>query len=266
VTGVIPPADRPSAPPPPPPAAPVSSTVAPAPAPARLCQKDAQDVLVEFSYQPEKIKVSHSTELHALKRAMGVQQSEEKPTTSVVGVVAADNPVTIDPGDTIISFNEIVLDGKDTLKYAQRLLGWTLPKVDGPAGSPMTVPVLMFTWGDFDLGPPYQPVYIVLTKVDVEYSRFTVQGVPTRAAVSLNCKVKVEPPGKQNPTSGGEPNRAGRRVTAGENIQGIARQRYGDPRRWRQIADLNGIDDPLRVRAGDVLYLPGPAELDRQVR
>lgn len=240
----------------------MSQTEAPPPAVAVLAEKDNSGVSVEFSYQPDKIKISHTTESHAVKRAMGVHE-DATATKQVERVLPADNPVTVDPGDTILSFTEIVLDGPDTLTYARQLVKWTLPIVTGPTGTPMTVPVLTFTWGDFDLGAPYKPIYIVLTQVDVEYFRFTTQGVPTRAIATVKCKVKVEAPGKQNPTSGGPPNRSGRRVTAGENIQGIARERYGDPRRWRQVAEANGIDDPLRVRAGDVLYLPAPAELER---
>lgn len=241
--------------------------------PARLCESADRSVYVEFRLVPEKIKVSHSSDTDAVKRTLGIPvKPPAKDGGSGAGanssvVLATDgNPVTVDPGDTILSFSDLVLDGKYTLPYARQLVQWTHPVVKGPQGTPMEVPLLEFSWASFSLGDPYVPLKLALTKVDVEYLRFTDQGVPTRANVSLGCKVKVQAPGNQNPTSGGEPDRSGRRVTAGENIQGIAREHYGDPRRWREVADRNGVDDPLRLRAGDVLYLPGPAELGRVAR
>lgn len=240
--------------------------------PVRLFEAANKSAFVEFMFPPEKIKVSHSSKTNAVKKAMGVPDKQQAGTapaptpTAPIFISTDGNPVTVDPGDTILSFSELILDGGSTLTYARQLVRWTHPKSDGPKGTPMDVPLLTFTWGSFSLGDPYDPLCLTLTKVDVEYTRFTNQGIATRALITLGCKVKVPAPGKQNPTSGGDPDRTGRRVTAGENIQGIARETYGDPRRWRQVADINGIDDPLRVRAGDVLYLPGPAELGRPAR
>jgi hypothetical protein len=240
--------------------------------PVRLFEAANKKSFVEFVFPPEKIKVSHSSDTKSVKKAMGVPDKQEPgsaptPTASAPVFISTDgNPVTVDPGDTILSFSELILDGGSTLTYARRLVRWTHPASDGPKGTPMDVPLLTFTWGSFSLGDPYDPLCLVLTKVDVEYTRFTSDGIATRASVSLGCKVKVPAPAKQNPTSGGDPDRSGRRMIAGENLQGVARERYGDPRRWRQIADVNGVDDPLRVRPGDVLYLPGPAELGRPAR
>lgn len=240
---------------------------------ARLAEVKDPGSSVEFMFAPEKIKISHSSDTDAVKKALGIPAKKpagKSPTSSTssssVMVSTDGNPVTVDPGDTILSFNELILDGSRTQSNAQQLVNWTHPRVESKNTAPMEVPLLTFTWGSFSLGAPYDPLCLVLTKVDVEYTRFTMLGIPTRATISLGCKVKVQAPGKQNPTSGGDPDRTGRRVTAGENIQGIARETYGDPRRWRQVAEINGVDDPLRVRAGDVLYLPGPAELGRPAR
>jgi nucleoid-associated protein YgaU len=47
----------------------------------------------------------------------------------------------------------------------------------------------------------------------------------------------------------------------GENVIGVATEKYGAPSAWRAVAQANGIDDPLRVHPGQVLHLPGPSEL-----
>jgi nucleoid-associated protein YgaU len=50
-------------------------------------------------------------------------------------------------------------------------------------------------------------------------------------------------------------------VKAGDRLPVIAAQVYGDPRLWRQIADANGIANPLRFPSqqdlGRLLLVPG---------
>jgi hypothetical protein len=54
--------------------------------------------------------------------------------------------------------------------------------------------------------------------------------------------------------------RAGRSATVatfdGEDLSSIAARELGDARRWREIADLNGIRDPRAITAGQTLRLP----------
>ena len=45
-------------------------------------------------------------------------------------------------------------------------------------------------------------------------------------------------------------------VKDGDSLQAVAYRAYGDPARWRQIAEVNGIDNPLHLRRGTALNLP----------
>jgi nucleoid-associated protein YgaU len=45
-------------------------------------------------------------------------------------------------------------------------------------------------------------------------------------------------------------------VKHGQTLASIASREYGDPRKWRPIAQANGIDDPMSLRPGAVLVLP----------
>jgi nucleoid-associated protein YgaU len=45
-------------------------------------------------------------------------------------------------------------------------------------------------------------------------------------------------------------------VQSGDCLMGIARKRLGDPQRWREIADLNGIGPPYTIHPGDELKIP----------
>jgi nucleoid-associated protein YgaU len=53
-------------------------------------------------------------------------------------------------------------------------------------------------------------------------------------------------------------------VVEGDNLQSIATAGYGSPGRWRALAEANDIDDPLRVRPGEVVYLPNDDELEEK--
>ncbi|MGW5119673.1 LysM peptidoglycan-binding domain-containing protein [Streptomyces noursei] len=49
-------------------------------------------------------------------------------------------------------------------------------------------------------------------------------------------------------------------VVRGDSLQSIAARHTGRAADWRRIAELNGIDDPSKLRPGSTLLLPGPAE------
>jgi hypothetical protein len=61
------------------------------------------------------------------------------------------------------------------------------------------------------------------------------------------------------------PGRSQHLLAEGENVIGVATAKYGTPHAWRAVADANGLDDPLRVRSGRMLHLPGPSELGQEV-
>jgi nucleoid-associated protein YgaU len=45
-------------------------------------------------------------------------------------------------------------------------------------------------------------------------------------------------------------------VQSGDCLMGIARELLGDPHRWGEIANLNGIGPPYTIHPGDVLKVP----------
>jgi hypothetical protein len=60
--------------------------------------------------------------------------------------------------------------------------------------------------------------------------------------------------------AGGAP---GQPPVAGQRLDELAHQYYGDPSLWRLVAALNGIADPLQVPSGTVLRLPSATALRR---
>lgn len=143
--------------------------------------------------------------------------------------------------------------------YTNKL--WDLAMVNPQKIDPKTnkgrPPNCMFQWGSA------WSFQCVVTSINTNFTMFLENGTPTRATVDLSLKQATDP-GRfpaQNPTSGGLAGYKRRVVQQSETLDYIASQEYGNSSFWRQIAEANGIDDPIRVRAGTVLTLP-PASDD----
>ncbi|HEY3866811.1 MAG TPA: hypothetical protein VGM10_00595 [Actinocrinis sp.] len=217
--------------------------------------------IVQFAYNPEKITFGHSHQ-----------------TTMTSGASAEDQIKAL--GFVEIGVSKIVFTGRDLKKVCDTLIIWSYPVTqtgDPLAGSDIgggnqqqakkktpSYPVnLTFTWGNqqFSWGVQQNfPVY--LRKVDVTYTRFAPDGTPIRAEVNLGLyqdRAKALRP--TNPTSGGPSGRRTRMLDSSDRLPALAAANYGRPGAWRQIARANGVDDPLRMKPGTMLFLPEQDEL-----
>jgi len=130
-------------------------------------------------------------------------------------------------------------------------------KKPGPTAAP---PTLEFRWGAVET---FKAVCASLT---VAYQLFEPNGEPIRADVKLLLKQAVPASSrssasankKQNPTTRAIGGLSVHTVRDGDSLPSIAYAAYGDPTRWRLVAEANGIDDPLRLRRGSALVLPVP--------
>lgn len=100
--------------------------------------------------------------------------------------------------------------------------------------------------------------------LNVQFTLFRSDGTPIRAQAKITF-VQVEnaltmtgtgaDAKRQNPTTTGMIGITSHTVRDGDSLQSIAYAVYGDPTKWRRIAEANGIDDPLRLRRGAVLAI-----------
>jgi len=208
--------------------------------------------LVYFDFNPTEITISRSavapTTPSAKNRGGTQTQQKVKPTT--------------------INLGEVIFEGRDTKWRCDTLLQWLNPDA-GVFGMVMAAfnmnlttqpPELTFQWGPPVVGFMYT---VTLQSVKIKYERFMSTGIPVRAKVGLTMNEVPSLLGTmpQNPTSGGLVGRRAHTVGHSDTLQSIATANYGDPGAWRRIAEVNGIEDPARVRPGQTVYLPNPDEL-----
>lgn len=111
---------------------------------------------------------------------------------------------------------------------------------------------VQFCWNNYTSFPA------VVTSLSVTFEYFTSGGTPLRARANLTLQQYKDPTDqpRQNPTSGTPRPHRVHRVQPGETLDRIAARHYGEPTRWRAIAEANGIEDPLALRPGRLLAIP----------
>ncbi len=142
------------------------------------------------------------------------------------------------------------------------LLSWTKPttKSLGPPAAPKA-PLVRFVWGG---NPQLAKFKGFLSNVNVTYTVFRKDGRPVQAKVVIAIQGQQELPDGTNPTSRATNSRRTRTTIDGDSLQSVATSELGNPTYWRAIAELNGIDDPLRVAPGTTLLIPTVADAAEQ--
>src|SRR5262249_52430708 len=107
-------------------------------------------------------------------------------------------------------------------------------------------PICDLSWGKFTFTG-------VLDHVSGKYTMFLEDGTPVRATLSVTFKefIPVEVLVKQEVTESAD-HRKTRVVKAGDRLDIITAEEYGDPGKWRVVAAANGLDDPSALQPGDV--------------
>lgn len=144
-------------------------------------------------------------------------------------------------------------------KMANELLKMMdVPSGTGGGNAKAAPPHVTFRWGDV---PSFKAACTSLT---ITFQLFDQTGLPIRADVKLALK-QVEPAPTSSSNSTSRPTNPTTRssgglgvhvVRDGDSLHSIANQNYGDPGRWRLVAEANGIDNPLHLRRGTALDLP----------
>jgi nucleoid-associated protein YgaU len=209
---------------------------------------NTQDHL-DFLFNPTSYSVSKSAKWH-------------RPVAKGAKEAAHPEYAGIDPASVQmeILFDSWESPGAEVSHHVEKLLDWLKATEESLSKTPKSPqpPVLAFAWGR---NRALSWFHGYLKSVNVKYLMFRHDGAPTRATASITLEELPHDPQGQNPTSGGTVGHRTHVVTAGDSLQSIAHQEYGNAAMWRELANLNGIDDPLRVSAGTTLLIAGEDEL-----
>jgi nucleoid-associated protein YgaU len=219
-----------------------------------------------FAFNPTSIRVSRNANWQDGFTVDGVPTESRALPLSKRTI---PTPQFTGPSARTLHISELYLDAQESgvpsvQGDAEFLLSLCAP-ASGPLGDLMEMlghapepPLVRFIWGAMVGFLSY------VSSVEVEYQLFRPNGMPTRAKCSITLVEMPESLLPQNPTSGGLSVRQSHTVVEGESLPSVASSRLGDPRRWRDIAEANGIDDPFRVRPGHALMLPVRPEATRK--
>ncbi|GAA3058453.1 LysM peptidoglycan-binding domain-containing protein [Actinokineospora globicatena] len=157
---------------------------------------------------------------------------------------------------------EMFLDATDTMddkvvKTVEKVFTCCVATEESRQSGKGSPPWVVFKWGGMTGFPAY------VASVTAKYTLFTPAGVPVRAVCTVNLEEISGEQGGQNPTSGTRAVRSTHTLVAGDTLQSVAFTAYGDPRFWRDIAELNDIDDPMVLRPGTRLRVPALEEISR---
>jgi hypothetical protein len=190
---------------------------------------------VPCAFNPESYTVS-KTNVWTFKP----KQSSDCPDPEFGGGLPMTYKLTLLLDTSLLGPDQSVKDQANKLMMAMHGKG----KAPDPVG---------FSWGANKL-PNCVPM-----SISIHYVMFHPNGDPMRAFVDLELaqKDKTNPEGQaQNPTTRGTAGLTSHIVHDGDSLHSIAYQSYGDPSKWRAIAEANRIDDPLRLRRGESLSIP----------
>jgi len=132
---------------------------------------------------------------------------------------------------------------------------WVMMMIDKNNINPTTgkaePPHCIFRWGRYEFEG-------VITQMTETLTFFNKEGVPVRSKVQLALQQIIDAEGfpSQNPTSGGGAAPKSRVLYAGDRLDWIAWEEYGDSTKWRLIASANEGIDPLHLRSGATVIVP----------
>lgn len=206
---------------------------------------------------PHEIECMFNPTEYRLSQTLNVSRNKTPSKAGGTPEFSGTNAMTL---TTQLLFDDFASAKGDVTPKISTLLSWTYPtKASQDQKSPCP-PLVSFVWGGNKQLTGFSGF---LKSVVVNYTVFRKDGTPVQAKVDITIEGQAKEFGKQNPTSHAVNSQRVHTVTEGDTLQSVAYQELGRPGYWRAIAELNDIDDPMRVRAGTALLIPSRADAAR---
>ena len=199
---------------------------------------------LDFQFNPKEIALSKS----ATWKREAAKGSKSAPPPQFTG--SQPSKLTLE-----MFFDASAKQDTTVVKTVEKLFSLTTPTASSMTSKKASPPWVVFRWGSLTGFLAY------VSQVSAKYTMFTADGLPIRATCSVTLEELAGEAPKQNPTSGGLLPHRVHQVVEGDSLPAIAYREYGQPAMWRAVADLNRVDDPMRLRPGDRILLPAVEEL-----
>lgn len=218
---------------------------------ARLTEDGNRSIFLEFDFNPVDLKIVWGSTNTSYTLVHGTDSA----------LAAAYEPMRLNTAAPMeLHLGTVQFRGPSTWSKLVQLRKWYEPDQGTRQGSggqvSWTRPPLIFSWGADGVRTDVE-----LFSLSMTVTRFAPEGGPIAATATITLHALSEQLTATNPTSGGLSGRHTTTMVQGQNLQAIALDSYGSAAHWRDVARLNRIEDPLRVRPGDVVYLPNRDEL-----
>jgi len=199
---------------------------------------------IEFQFNPKELSLS--------KTAKWKRDTQKNAKKSGVPEFTGADPCKL----TL----EMFLDATDKMndavvKTVEKLFNCCVPTSTSLDAKKPSPPWVIFRWGGLTGFPAF------ISSVTAKYTVFTPSGMPVRAVCTVAIEEIAGQTAGQNPTSGALAVHRTRRIVAGDSLASVAYASYGDAGLWRKLAQVNGVEDPMRLTPGQVLLLPAAQEM-----
>jgi nucleoid-associated protein YgaU len=201
---------------------------------------------VTFPFDPQEFTVRKKAEWRATAQPAAKQGAKPQ----FQGVRSSSTEVKI----LLDAFAVPPTPPEPVIKILEGAMSPSNDSVDNGDAKP---PLVMFGWGTNIVMPQ-----AFIRSLSVAYKRFYM-GNPVRAEVTVGLESAPGYPPGTNPTSGGLTTRRSHTMVAGDTLASVAYAEYRDAGRWRALAELNDIDDPMRIPPGTELLVPDPLEVEQ---
>jgi nucleoid-associated protein YgaU len=211
-----------------------------------------QTTEIPCQFNPATLKIGKPVNWHSedeKQQPSGGKKAADQQTTPLLNA-----PKLVFGGGNSATFSlDLIFDttgegNTDVRTYTNPLLALTLI-----SSGKKTPPYVLFMWGE------YSSFLSVVTRVDITYTHFLGSGRPVRARAAVSFVQASDTDGgqlpSQNPTTRTEARKT-HVVRQGERLDTLAYLEYRSCARWRDIAEANGLDDPLDLHPGQILVIP----------
>jgi hypothetical protein len=212
--------------------------------PAQICEVNAQGkkfsgLAVQCMFNPYEYRITKTNQFSQRPRNdSDVTQAEFQ----------SAGPQTL----TLSLYFDSYETGEDISQTTRKLWKFmeTSTQPNAGRGQKTPPPQVAFEWGVF-----FFVAYI--NSMTQTFTLFRQDGTPVRAKVDVTFTQYVDVDDYPSQADrGGTFYEQAWRVTAGDRLDTIAGEVYGDPKKWRKIAERNHITNPYALQPGQILQIP----------